>query len=267
MRKSLIINTLNRTLAFFLVILITSCSKSITNTRPVSDLAALQTKIDKRHQFFASNSIKYKFKSVVSLAGKDNKIVGKVSVFADSSLHISILSYSVGVELAQLFVNTDSVFIVNKIDKEYYSGSYADFADIFDFSLCYSIFSDSYFGNSISTNNCHYLSDFKKFIVNDLYKSDIISNYFVSTQFDSFGNVEKIDYKSYDGNYLKVNYSNFVANYNFPAEIVLVASFKKKSIELKMDVDNVDLLKNKSSIHSKPSIENYKKRELKDVEI
>ena len=267
MKKSLIINTLNRTLAFFLVVLIISCSKSISKTRPVSDLPALQTKIEKRHQFFTSNSIKYKFKSVVSLAGKENKIVGKVSVFTDSSLHINILSYSVGVELAQLFINTDSVFIVNKIDKEYYSGSCTDFADIFDFSLCYSIFSNSYFGNYVSTSNSHYLPDFKKFIVNDLYKSDSVSNYFVSTQFDSFGNVEKIDYKSYDGNYLKVNYSNFVANYNFPAEIVLVASFRKKSFELKMNVDNVDLLKNKSSIHYKPLIENYKKRELKDVEI
>ena len=267
MRKSLIINTLNRTLAFFLVILITSCSKSITNTRPVSDLTALQTKIEKRHHFFATNSIKYKFKSVVSLAGKDNKIVGKVSVFNDSSLYISVLSYSVGIELVQFYVNTDSVFIVNKIDKEYYSGSYADFTDVFDFSLCYSIFSNSYFGNSVPISNCHYLADFQKFIVNDLHKPDSDFNYFITTQFDSYGNVEKIDYKSYDGNYLKVNYSNFVANYSFPAEIVLVASFKKKSIELKMNIENVDLLKNKSSIHSKPSTENYKKIEIKDVEI
>ena len=59
-------------------------------------------------------------------------------------------------------------YVVNKIGKEFFSGTYSDFKTYPNFGMVYSIFSSSYYNSKntlISNNNCHYIADYKKFIV------------------------------------------------------------------------------------------------------
>ena len=261
---------LSRVVTFFLVALLFSCSKSFVKTQSISDFKALQTKINKQQTFLENNNIKLKFKAVANISGKQNKLVGRAFLYSDTSLFISILSYSLGIEVLQLYFNSDSIYYVNKIGKEFFSGTYSDFKTYPNFGMVYSIFSSSYYNSKntlISNNNCHYIADYKKFIVNDKYDINEKSGFFITTHFNSFGQVEKIDYKSYNGNYLRVNYSNFAAEYNFPTEFVIFTKVNKSEVEVKMNIENVDLLNKNHSVHSIPNYPNYKKIDIKDVEI
>jgi len=269
MKKSKLINTLSRIAALIFLLLFFSCSKSFVKTRQISDLNSLQNRVDKRCQLLSSNSFKIKFKAIAKLDDKQNKLVGKLYVYSDTSLYISVLSYTLGVEIAQFYFNSDSVYFANKIQKELLCGTYEEINSSLNFNLIYSALTASYYNVSkkgITDNNCHYIADFQKFIVNDLYKFNANNGFFLTTNFNSNGNIEKIDYKSYDGNFLRINYSNFAGEYGFPESVSIVTSFMNENIEMNMNIENVDIISKKYFVHSKPSFDNYKRLNVKNVE-
>ena len=259
-------NMLSRVAIFVLLLLTFSCSRYTNSTRSISDLSALNNLVSSRYCLISSNNFKLKYSTVVNFDGKDNKLSGKIIISADSTIYLNVISSLLGVEIAQARFTYDSVLFVNKIDKKYFFGSYNDFVKFLDvdYSSLLSIFTSSYIrSDSIDFNDkkAFYLSDLKRFIVNDSYYRYGDKSY-VTTQFDHFGNVEKIEFKSPHSNFLTVNYANFVNSYGFPASIAFSTKYKQEKLKLDLNIVSVEVLKNESPSIKIVSLDNYSRINL-----
>ena len=263
MKKLHLESILSKT-ALFLVLLFCSCSKSIVSTRQVTDLSGLESKIVKRQKFITSSNLKIKFKTSVELDGKENKLTGKIYALSDTCLFFSVMSNTLGIEVGQLRMNHDSVLMLNRIDKTYFSGSYADFKKVFDasFGLFYSLFTATYLcKDSVNSSNANYLTDLHRFVVNDVKLADNEKS-FLTTIFDGYGNIWRTEYKSYDGNFLRANYSNFALDYGFPVEMVLSSTVKGRKYDLTIYFENVSVIKESAFPEMKKSLGKYKRMVL-----
>lgn len=261
MKKLRIRSILIKAVILLFAVYLTSCSKSVINARQFSDLTELQNHIESKSSFISSKNLKIKFRTSVNFEGKENKISGRIFLFNDSCIFIQFVSNTLGLEIAQLYFWPDSMLFINKYEKSYLSGSYSELKSICDvnYNLTKSLFSATYYLSDtvlINENNTHYLSDLQIFIVNDSYNINQ-SKCFVTTQFDTFGNVKKTDYKSYNGNNFRVIYSNFALNFGFPAELNFSTSMKKEKVQLTLFYENVELLKKSEVTYKIPSIRNY----------
>ena len=262
MRKLRLVNTLSKA-AILLVLVFCSCSKSIVNTRQVTDFSGLESKTIKRNKFLASNNLKIKFKTTVEFDGKENKLSGKIYALSDTCLFLNVMSSSLGIEIGQMRMNKDSVFVINKIDKTYFSGTYADFKSKFDtnFEQFYSFLTASYLWKdtvSFSSLNANYIADLQRFVVNDV-SSDNGNKTFLTTIFDRYGNVWRLEYKSFDGNFFRANYSNFALNYGFPCELALSAKMKGNKYDFTIYFENVSVIKESAFPEMKKSLGKYKR--------
>ncbi len=261
MKKLRLENTLSRA-AILSLLVFCSCSKSIVNTRQVNDFSGLQSRTIKRQNLLASNNLKIKFKTSVEIDGKENKLSGKIYALSDTCLFLNVMSSSLGIEIGQLRMNKDSVFMINKIDKTYFSGTYADFKSKFDtnFEQFYSFITASYFKRDsifFNSSNASYIADLQRFIVNDCYSNSQTKS-FLTTIFDRYGNVWRVEYKSFDGNLFRANYSNFVLDYGFPSELVLSAKVRGAKYEFTVYFENVSVIKESAFPEMKKSLGKYK---------
>lgn len=249
--------------AIFFFLLFLSCSKSIVSNRQVTDLSGLESKVIKRQQFISSNDLKIKFKSVVEIDGKENKVTGRIFVLSDTCIFLNIMSSALGIEVGQMLMTPDSVIVLNKIEKNYYSGKYSDFKNIFvgDFNFFYSLFTSTYLGIDtimLNNSNVNYVSDMQRFIVSDMtIKNDC--NLYLTTIFDRYGNVWRTDYKNCDGNFFRVNYSNFALNYGFPVELNLTSTINGKKSELTIFYENVSFAKDFHFPDIRTALKKYKR--------
>lgn len=246
---------------FSFAVYLVSCSKSVISARQFSDFTQLQNHIESRNSFFSSKNLKIKFRTSVNLEGKENKISGRIFLFSDSCIFIQLVSNTLGIEIAQSYFWPDSMMFINKYEKSYFSGRYSDIKSFFDvnFDLVKSVFSATYFSPDsvlINDDNTNYLKDLQRFIVNNSYTINQ-SKCFVTTLFDTFGNVEKTDYKSYNGGLFSVIYSNFALNFGLPAELNFSGSLKKKKVQLSLFYESVEFLKKSEVTYKVPSLRNY----------
>ena len=262
MKKLRRVSILNKTV-FVLLLLFCSCSKSIVNTRQVTDFSGLESKTIKRQKFITSNNLRIKFKTTVELDGKENKLTGKIYALSDTCLFLNVMSSTLGIEVGQLRMNKDSVLMINKIDKTYFSGTYADFKSRFDtnFKQFYSLLTATYMRKDsvlFNSSNSNYLPDLQRFVVNDV-SSNSENKTFLTTIFDRYGNIWRTEYKSFDGNFFRANYSNFALDYGFPSELTLNVTVKGKKYDLTIYFENVSVIKESAFPEMKKSLAKYKR--------
>lgn len=259
-------NMLSKAAFVCLLLLLFSCSRYASNTRSVSDFSALQNSVTDRYKLLSSNNIKLKFSTVVNHDGKDNKLSGKILIYKDSCIFINIISSALGIEVGQARFTPDSVLLVNKLDKKYFLGVYDDFVKVLDvnYKSIFSILTDSYIRSDsidFSESKAFYFADAKRFMVNDLYLFDGLKSY-VTTEFDKFGNVDKMEFKSARSNFLRVNYSNFVNNFGFPGSVLFNTTVNKDKISLDLKLTSIELLKNEVPLSKITSLDNYSRISL-----
>ena len=257
---------LSKAAVCFLLLLLFSCSRYTTNTRSVSDFSALSNIVSDRYKLVSSNIIKMKFSTVVRHEGKDNKLSGKILITTDTCVFINVISSSLGIEVAQIRFTNDSVLFVNKMDKNYYSGSYNDFVKLVDvnYKSVFSILTNSYIRSDsidFNSNKAFYFAEVKRFMVNDLYLYDGLKSY-VTTEFNQYGSVDKIEFKSARSNFLRVNYSNFANNFSFPETISLSTTIKKEKVSLDLKINSVEFLKEERAVVKISSLNNYSRISL-----
>lgn len=226
-----------------LLFLFCSCSKIHISSRQITDFSGLEAKVKKQHDFKSSNILKIKFKTVIETDGRENKLTGRIFSFSDTCLYVSVMSTSLGIEVAQAVLKSDSVTIINKYEKTYFSGSYADIKELrSDFKAIYSFLTSTYLSDSISFNssNTNYQPNFNRFIVNTTLLENSNKS-FVTTIFDGYGNLASTEYKSYNGDIFRAIYSNFALSYGFPAEMVLTSVVKGSKSEYKILFENVSV--------------------------
>lgn len=226
-----------------LLFLFCSCSKTHIGSRQITDFSSLEAKVKKQHDFRSSNILKIKFKTVIEADGRENKLTGRIFSFSDTCLYVSVMSSSLGIEVAQAVLKIDSVTIINKYEKTYFSGSYADIKELrSDFKAIYSFLTSTYLSDSISFNssNTNYQPNFNRFIVNTTLLENSNKS-FVTTIFDGYGNLASTEYKSYNGDIFRAIYSNFALSYGFPAEMVLTSVVKGRKSEYKILFENVSV--------------------------
>ena len=231
MKKLRLENTLSKA-ALLSLLVFCSCSKSIVNTRQVNDFSGLQSRTIKRQNFLASNNLKIKFKTSVEIDGKENKLSGKIYALSDTCLFLNVMSSSLGIEIGQLRMNQFYSFITASYFKR-----------------------NSIFFNS---SNASYITDLQRFIVNDNCSNSQTKS-FLTTIFDRYGNIWRIEYKSFDGNLFRANYSNFVLDYGFPSELVLSAKVKGAKYEFTVYFENVNVIKESAFPEMKKSLGKYKR--------
>ncbi|MBP5668663.1 MAG: DUF4292 domain-containing protein [Salinivirgaceae bacterium] len=226
-----------------LLFLFCSCSKTHISSRQITDFSGLEAKVRKQHNFRSSNILKIKFKTVIETNGRENKLTGRIFSFSDTCLYVSVMSSSLGIEVAQAVLKSDSITIINKYEKNYFSGTYADIKTLSSsFRAIYSFLTSSYLSDTISFNssNAHYQPNFNRFIVNTTL-SENSNKSFVTTIFDVYGNLASTEYKSYNGDIFRAIYSNFALSYGFPAEMVLISVVKGSKSEYKILFENVSV--------------------------
>lgn len=257
-----------------------SCSKHFTETRQITDFSTLQSHIQKRQDYLSSHNLKIKFKSWIESDGKEIKLSGKILTYSDSCIYINIISSTLGIEVSQFHFKRDSLIFINKIDKSYFSGSYNDLGKYLNinFQTVYSFLTNTYLGPnqvSFTSDNCSFVQDFQRFIVNDNYENATNSK-FVTSQFDNYGNLQRTECKSMDGGFLRVNYSNFVLDYAFPSQLTFtiyskvekIDAFTSKSYftneksEFNLLIENIEVVKKVEYQNNTPSLKNYKPIEL-----
>lgn len=259
-------NMLSRAAIFFMLLLLFSCSRSAIQSRSVSDLSTLQNYVSDRNKLISTSNIKLKFTSVVNLNGKDNKLSGRISIFKDSCIFVNVISSALGVEICQARFSPDSVLFVNKLEKNYFYGSYNDFVKIIDvnYQSVFSILTASYIRSDsidFNENKAFYFPEVKRFIVNDLFIYDGLKSY-VTTEFDQFGNVEKIDFKSARSNFLQVNYSNFVNNFGFPDIVLFSTTIDREKVNFNMKITAIEISENYIPFGKVSSLYNYSRISL-----
>lgn len=231
--------------SILLLFLFCSCSKTHIGSRQITDFSSLEAKVKKQHDFRSSNVLKIKFKTVIETDGRENKLTGRIFSFSDTCLYVSVMSSSLGIEVAQALMKTNSITVINKYEKNYFSGTYADFRNVFgaDFKAIYSFLTSTYLSDTISFNssNSNYQPNFNRFIVNTTL-SENSNKSFVTTIFDGYGNLASTEYKSYNGDIFRAIYSNFALSYGFPAEMVLTSVVKGKKNEIKILFENVSVV-------------------------
>ena len=257
---------LSKALIFTSLLLLFSCSRIATNTRSVSDLSTLQQSVSERYNIISSNNIKLKFTTVINHDGKDNKISGRISIYNDSLIFINVISSALGVEIGQAKFTPDSALVVNKLEKKYFFGTYNDFVKIVDvnFKSIFSIFTASYIRSDsldFNENKAFYFPEVKRFMINDLYLYDGLKSY-VTTEFDQFGNVDKMEFKSARSNFLRVNYSNFVNSFGFPETVLFSTTVNKEKLSLSLKITSIEVLKTDIPVGKISSLDNYSRISL-----
>ena len=259
-------NMLSKAAFISLLLLFFSCSRYANHPRSVTDFNALQNSVTERFNLLSSNNIKLKFSTVINLDGKDNKLSGKILIYKDTCIFINVISTALGIEVGQARFTRDSVLFVNKIDKRYFSGQYAEFVKLIDinFQSLFSILTDSYIRSDsldFNSNKAFYFPDNKRFMVNDLFLFDGIKSY-VTTEFNQFGNIEKMEFKSGRSNFITVNYSNFVNYFSFPEVVSFSTTVNKEKFNLNLKITTIEVLKDDIPVSRITSLENYSRISL-----
>ncbi len=232
--------------SILLLFLFCSCSKSVIVSRRVTDFSSLETRIKKHHDFISSNNLKIKFKTFIEIDGRENKLSGRIFALSDTCLYLNVMSSTLGIEVAQVLMTQDSVTIINKVEKNYYSGNYNDLKKVYNvnFRTLYSFFTSSYlFSDSICFNssNTNYQPNFQRFIVNSILSEDDCKS-FVTSIFDEYGNLGSTEYKSCNGDIFRAIYSNFALSFGFPGEMVLKSVVKGKKSEFRIQFENISVV-------------------------
>ncbi|MEA2042658.1 MAG: DUF4292 domain-containing protein [Bacteroidota bacterium] len=84
-------------------------------------------------------NLSYHFKGRFKSGSKSGPVKGVVSVIKDSALWIS-LRPGLGIELARLHLTADSLFLLNRLQSEYYAYDYNDFAELSNAQIDYAFF-------------------------------------------------------------------------------------------------------------------------------
>ena len=231
--------------SILLLFLFCSCSKSVIVSRRVTDFSSLEAKVKKHHDFISSNNLKIKFKTFIEIDGKENKLSGRIFALSDTCIYLNIMSSTLGIEVAQMLMTRDSVIIINKVEKNYYSGNYTDLRKAYNvnFRTLYSFFTSSYLSDSICFNssNTNHQPNFQRFIVNTILSEDDCKS-FVTSIFDGYGNLGSTEYKSCNGDIFRAIYSNFALSFGFPEEMVLTSVVKGKKSEFRIQFENVSVV-------------------------
>lgn len=228
----------------FSIILISACSKKITSrTSSIEKYKKLEVEEVNFDYFESKTKIRYET--------GDHKINGTASIRIkrDSIIWIS-LSPSLGIEVTRSIITPDTIIVVNRLDKEYYTFDFDDISQYFsfeiDFGLLQSILmaglpTDPALADDISqTGNYTKLSQKKglltieSYINNDLKKLETV-----------------IIKQRYSQNQLTFKYSNF-----FPLSNMLYP--KNCAVNLTYDtpegpsITSVDIQHNRAEISDKP---------------
>ena len=265
--KKLLLKTILNSVTIFSIVLVCSCSRSVViSQRPITDFAGLEKKIVKSCSLRSSSNTRIKFQTSVEVDGKNHSLNGRIFLLSDTCVFISVMSPSIGIEVGRMIANKDSVFVVNKIDKTYFSSDYKTNKNIYglNFRLLYSIFSASYLNcDSVlfSNSNTEFIADMGCFVVSKVYKTDSLKS-FSTTFFDGFGNIIRSEYKSANSDFLRANYSNFALKDGFPTKMNVTVGFGGKKREVEIEIKEVTQLKKDNFPNMRTDIRKFKRINL-----
>ena len=262
--KKLPLRSILSSLAIFLIVFTFSCSRSVvTKQRPITDITALQKKTLKACNTVSKSNIRLKFKTTIEFDGKNHHLNGRIFLLSDTCVFVSVMSPAIGIEVARLFANTDSVLFINKTDKTFFSSDYDQFFNHYglNFKLLYSIFSASYIDcDSVKflSSNTQYFADMGYFVTSKVYYHDN-SKSFSNTFFDSFGHIVRTEYKSANSDFLRVNYSNFALKDGFPGKMTLTLGVGGTKKEMEITIEEFSQLKKENIPNMKTDTRKYKR--------
>ena len=263
--KKLRLKSILSNVTILLIVFSFSCSRSVVSRqRPITDLPGLEKKVVKTCNFISSSNIRLKFQTEIEFGGKIQALSGRLFLLSDTCIFISLMSNSLGIEVGRLIANADSVCLINKIDKTFFSSDYQGlkYYSGLNFNLLYSIFSDSYVNcDSVSFNssNTYFMTDKNCFVVTNVSADQNSTKSFFSTFFDSFGNIFRFEYKNLGSDFLRVNYSNFALKDGFPGKMIFSIGIDGAKRELEVEYSDFTILKPEKLPTMKTNIAKYKR--------
>ncbi|REE05988.1 DUF4292 domain-containing protein [Marinoscillum furvescens] len=134
-------SSLVRTLLVLTVVLLAGCNKKLSD---IFDRNGKTLVVDDVEFDYLSAKAKIDFESEKnSLSGSAN-----IRIQRDSVIWMS-LSPGLGIEVARVLITTDSVAVIDKVNKQYMQYHFADLSEKFDFELNYQLVQSAILGNLI----------------------------------------------------------------------------------------------------------------------
>lgn len=180
-----------------------------------------------------SKSLKIKYSAIIDNGSSRNKFNGHIKFVNDTLIWANIISPAMGIEIARAMFSTDSVFIIDKVNKRFYSGNYnylnkkigfnIDYKGvknillgiIYDYQIEYNNNTIEYF--TIQNSDSAFMFDFD---VNGNINYDNLKYPFIDHSFiiDRYSNLLESEYTNLNNNNsLKIEYINY--NHNIPGVV------------------------------------------------
>lgn len=90
-----------------------------------------------------------KFSATLKQDRKETQVTGQIRILRDSIIWVSV-SPLLGIEMARLYITTDSIFFINRMESSYFKGSFDNINSIINSSLDYDMLQSFLTGNDFS---------------------------------------------------------------------------------------------------------------------
>lgn len=146
-----------------------------------------------------------------------------IRIRKDSVIWVSV-NPALGIEVVRCLINQDSVFIINKLQKQYYSFSFKELSELLNFEVNYALVQSILFGNPpyMEIDQDSAISDSTYTILQQKRKNIFIEN-FLRNHNQKLEKITMKDENTY--NTLDINYENFL-----PIENILFAFSNRISL-------------------------------------
>ena len=153
----------------------------------------------------------------------------------DSLIWLSI-SPALGIELARVLINTENVFVIDKLNKHYYEYSFDDLSKQYDMDFNFQMIQSVILGNLVEPYRKQRIERMDDYFTYTASKGVYLYQNFIGATSMKLEKVHVFDEGS--GNTISVNYSDFILvnNQIFPNEISAVIEYEAKN-KPKTEVD------------------------------
>ena len=236
----------------FLVFSLGSCKSGSFLKRNKQQNLTVKSLVDSvEANYLKADDLMIRFNSAYSDEKSNQKIKGSIRTTQGEKFWIS-LSPGLGIEIAKLFLTTDSVKVLNKLKKNYFLGDYAYFTKKFGIAIDYNSI-EAIFRNKLFLYGDVQVADYVLSEDSLFYSMTRLVKDETSVQDTLVFHKILIDRSDFVIKYIelidntigfttKLNYSNFtlVGTDLFPKKMILKVTSKKSKFNIKLDYTRID---------------------------
>ena len=223
-----------------LFIVIIGCVFLTSCNRKLSTVFSKKEKLEIINPDFKYLSSKAKFK--FDDKGKKVSAIANFRISKDSIIWISISGF--GLEAARVFIDTENVRVLDRLNKKYYEYTFDELSKEYNFEFTFKMVQSVLLGNLIEPYKNQKLQKDEEYFIYDEIQGDYSFQNFIGNRSMKLEKVNVLDTST--NNTISVNYDDFirVGTQIFPNEITAVidyASTSKPNTEINISYSKMEI--------------------------